>query len=140
VIEGYDPNNEADRIGLALLAIIQNQLELLGFEIGAVPLNDRFASDKCRGALLGTAFGVTQAEVENPSNKTLIDAAMAAFSLVYGNEVGNGLALQTMRDAAGENAELQAASDWAINDTKGVYSSGGVTSAVGYYAAVSGMI
>ena len=140
MIEGYDPANEADRVGLALLAIIQKQLDLLGFEIGAVPVDACFCTDKCRGALLGTAIGITQAEIENPSNKSVIDAAMAAFSLVYGNEIGSRLALQTIRDTADGNADVEAASDWAIQDTKGVYLSGGVTSAVAFYAASSGMI
>ena len=140
MIEDYDPNNEADRVGLALLAVIQKQLDLLGYEIGSVPLDDRFGSDKCRGALLGTAIAVAQAEIDNPSNKMLIDAAIAAFALVYGDEAGSQLALQTMRDAGEGNVDVETASDWAIGDTKGVYSSGGETSAVGFYAASNGLI
>jgi hypothetical protein len=138
--EVYDPTNENDRIGAALLLILQQQLDLLGYEIGTVPADERFATEKCRGALLGTAIGVTHAEIESPPNKAIIDAAVAAFCLVYGDEVGGQLAVQTIREAAAGTSDVEVAADWAMKDAKGVHLNGGVTSAVGFYVACNGMI
>ncbi len=138
--EVYNPTNEADRVAVALLAILGKQLDLLGFSMGSVPIDQTFGSDQCRGALLGTAIGIVQSEVESPSNKAILDATTTAFALVYGDEIGPRYALETIRDSSAGNDVINASSEWAIGDTKGVYSSGGVTSAVGFYVAAKQMI
>ena len=42
---------EDERTAVALLAMLTPQLELLGFQLGAVPSEAQFVSDKCRGYL-----------------------------------------------------------------------------------------
>jgi len=136
----YDPENEDDRIGLALLVILRKQLDLLNLEMGFVPADSIFASEKCRGALLGTALGILQSELSESTNRQIIDTTIAAFSLIYGDTRGRALALQTIREAGEGNSKVEECSDWALLDTKGVYKSGGLTSAAGFYLAASGMI
>jgi hypothetical protein len=104
----YDPVSETDRIGLGLLVVLAKQLELLGFELGAVPFDAQYGSDQCRGALLGTALAIVRAESVEPSNKQNLDTANAAFSLVYGKAAGGSLLckrsamrLEAMRSRSG---------------------------------------
>ena len=136
----YDPAKEADRIGLALLVNLQKQLDLLGYEIGKVPTEGQFISDKCRGYLYGLALGILDSEGIEVSRDAVIDTVIAAFALTYGDEVGRQLSFQTAQDVDAAKPDVVWASDWAIKDVQGVYSSGGITSTAGFYLAANGMI
>ena len=136
----YDPQNTTDRIGLVLLVNIQNQLDLLGYEIGQVPNAEPFNSKKCRGTLYGLALGVMDCEQIPPNRDTFIDTVIAAFGLVFGHPVGADIAQQTDSDISAQDLDVAWAADWSIRDLKGVYESGAVTSWAAFYLAAKKMI
>jgi hypothetical protein len=136
----YDPSKQADRLGLALLANLQKQLDLLGSEIGQVPPVEPFISAKCRGYLYGLSVGILSSEGIELSRDAVIDTLIAAFALIYGDEAGRDLSLQTAQEVEAGNPAVIWASDWAIAEIRGVYDSGGITSAAGFYLAANGMI
>ena len=140
ILSVYDPAKEADRIGLALLVNLQKQLDLLGYAIGQVPPEGRFVSDKCRGYLYGLSLGILVSEGIELSRDAVIDTVIAAFALTYGDEAGRDLSFQTAQDVGSGRLDVVWACDWGIEDVKGVYASGGVTSTAGFYLAASGMI
>jgi hypothetical protein len=136
----YDPHNEHDRMGLALLATIRPQLELLGYDLEAVPATEPFTSEKCRGSLAGLALGLLEAERIEISKDAIIDSLIAAFALVFSDALGRPLAIQTAEDIFDKVPDVMSASEWSRADVVGVYRSGGVTSASGFYLAAQGMI
>ena len=138
--EVYNPTNEHDRVGLALLVGLQSQLGLLNYKIGELPPHAPFTSDKCRGALYGLACGILISEHVELTKETLEDTLIAAFVTVYGDEHGPALAIQTAQDVKDEVPDVLQAGDWAIEDVKGVYASGGNTSMAAFYLAATGMI
>jgi hypothetical protein len=140
ILSVYDPSKEADRIGLALLVNLQKQLGLLGYEIGQVPPEGEFVSDKCRGYLYGLSLGILVSEGIELSRDAVIDTVIAAFALTYGDESGRDLSFQTAQDVSSGKPDVVWASDWGLEDVKGVYASGGITSTAGFYLAANGMI
>jgi hypothetical protein len=136
----YDPENQNDRIGLVLLVNIQNQLDLLGYEIGQVPDIEPFNSKKCRGSLYGLALGVMNCEQIPPDRDTFIDTLVAAFRLVFGHPLGADIAQQTDHDVSSGDVDVTWAADWSIKDLEGVYASGAATSWAAYYLAAKKMI
>ncbi len=89
---------------------------------------------------MGTAIAVVVEQHGKADNKAVIDASIAAFTIVFGTEVGRRAALQAIADAAQGNDDISNASDWAIKDTKTSQKVDSVATPIAYYAAVSGMI
>jgi hypothetical protein len=140
IANNFDPNNVNDRLGVALWNTIKPQLELLGFELETVPAMEPFTSKKFRGALLGLATGVIEAEGIDQNKDILIDTLIGAFAIVFSDEIGRDLSLQTFQELMSQDEEIMAASEWSRADVKGVYDSGGSTTAAGLYFAAKNMI
>ncbi len=135
-----DIDDPAKRTGVSLYLVLSRQFELIGKREGEFPFVDPFASDKARGALLGTAFAIVKHEFGETPNKEVIDAAIAAFTLAFGTDVGTGAALQTIRDASEGNEEINFASDWAIKDARTSLDDNSPASPAAYYLAVAEMM
>ena len=140
IAEVYDPNNEHDRVGLALLVTLQKQLGLLGYETGQVPAMGLYLSEKCLGYLYGLSIGILVAENIERTRDNLIDTIIAAFVLTYGDTAGRSLAKMTAELAVEGDKQILAASDWAIEEITTVYKTGHVTTAMGFYLAAKEML
>jgi hypothetical protein len=136
----YDPNNTHDRVAVALLANLQPQLQVLGFEISKVPATDVYISKDCRGYLYGWALGILVQENIERTKDNLIDTIIAAFGLTYGDELGRSLSIQTFEDTKANDKEVLWASDWAIAEMAKVYETGGEHMANGFYRGAKRML
>ena len=87
-LAGVDLSDPAQRTAAALFVVLKSQLDMLGYRPGTVPFDARFGSDRCRGALLGTAIAVVRGHREAPEREHYIDAITAAFTVVFGEAVG----------------------------------------------------
>lgn len=133
-----DPNQ---RIGADLYLILTKQFDLIGKPEGELPFVAPFASDKARGALLGTAIAVSRQHHGKTDPKSIIDAAITAFALAYGTEVGRKYALHALQESSdGENSDLSSAAEWALKDTEGSFRDDSVATPVAFYFAVAEMI
>lgn len=128
------------RTGTSLYLILSKQFDLIGKPEGAFPYTPPFATDKARGALLGTAIAVVRQQYGDAQHQAVVDAAITAFTLAYGQENGSYYAMQTLRDAAEGNEEVNFASDWAIKDTDGSVADDSPATPVAFYLAVAEMI
>lgn len=140
IADSFDFSDPNARVGASLYFIINRQLEALDLEIGKAPFEGRYATDKARGALVGTAIGVVQQEFGAAPHKPTIDATITAFVLVYGVEIGRATALEALRASAEGNDALNRAADWAVMDTKVASENGASSSPAAFYLAVSDMI
>ncbi|WP_293922177.1 hypothetical protein [Sphingobium sp. UBA5915] len=136
----YDPSNAHDRVGLALLGMLRPQLDLCGFELEHVPDIPPFNGPKCRGALIGISEGILVGEGVERTADNIYDTVIAAFALTFSDAVGRDMSLRTVNEAQAGNEEVNAAIEWAIEDTVGVYKSGGLSSAGSFYLAAMDMI
>ena len=128
------------RTGASLYLILSKQFDLIGKPEGLFPYVPPFASEKARGALLGTSIAIAQQQYGQPSQQSIIDAAVATFSLAYGEENGRFYAMQTMRDSADGNEAINFASDWAVKDTTSANDAQSSATPAALYLAVAGMI
>ena len=139
-IEDLDFDDPAVRTGVSLQMILSKQFDLIGKPEGEFPYTPPFATDKARGALLGTSIAIVRQQFGDLEQQAITDAAVAAFCLAYGSENGRFYALQTLKDSADGNEDVNFASDWAIKDTDGPNSSDGIATPVAFYLAVAEMI
>jgi hypothetical protein len=130
----------ATRTGASLYLVLSKQFELIGKPEGIFPYTSPFATDKARGALLGTAISIVRQQYREPQQQHIIDAAVTAFSLAYGNENGRFYALQTLRNSADGDNAVNFASDWAVRDTDGANADESPATPAAFYLAVAGMI
>jgi len=137
-LAGTDLSDPAQRTAAALFVVLKQQLDLLGYRPGSVPCDARFASDRCRGALMGTAIAIVRGHREAPEREHYIDAIVAAFTVVFGEKVGRQAALQTIENAAERNEAVISASDWAGTDTIETWSDASPSSPTAYYLAATG--
>jgi len=135
--ETADMSDPAHRIASALFVLLRNQLELLGFAPGTVPFDARFGSDACRGALLGTAFAVTRGHREAPEWPHFNDAIVAAFTVVYGEQVGPAKAAETIEDSGNRHAAVNAAAELASQDTIATWSDDSPSMPMAFYNAAN---
>lgn len=126
------------RIAATLFVVLKNQLELLGYAPGTVPFDARFGSEKCRGALLGTAFAAVRGHREAPEREHYIDGVASAFTLVFGAEVGSARAAQTIEDSGNGNAAVNSAADRAGQDMIDNWSDDTPTAPMAFYQAATG--
>lgn len=136
----YDPTKDTDRLGLALLMTLRPQLELLGLDTGIVPTEGAYVSETSRGYLFGLAQGLLIAEGVDPTPDNKVDALLGSFGLVYGDPIGRDWAVLTDQEMMAGNATVIEASEWAVKEVEGIYKSGGVTSAMGFYLSVNGLL
>jgi hypothetical protein len=137
--DSFNLDDPAERVGVRLYLILSKQLSLLGLQSGVVPFEEPFSSDACRGALLGTALALVFDEYGEAKGKPAIDAVIAAFSLVFGDEIGRSEALRVLQDSSDGNALVNLASDWAIRDTRST-DQHLPTTPIAFHAAATGMI
>lgn len=135
-----DFDDPAQRVGISLYFVLSKQFDLIGKREGEFPYVTPFASDKARGALLGTAIAIVRHEYGETPSKAVIDASITAFTLAFGAGEGAKRALQTIEEAAQGNVEIELASDWAIKDTAGAIEEHSPATPAAYYLAVDGMI
>jgi hypothetical protein len=133
-------DDPAERTGVSLYFVLSKQFDLIGKREGVFPYTPPFASDKARGALLGTAIAITRREYGEIPDQAVVDSAVAAFTLAYGQENGRFYALQTLKDSANGNEEVNFASDWAIKDTDGSIDENSPATPAAFYLAVAEMI
>jgi hypothetical protein len=131
--EIYDPGNMDDRIGLALLVVLQHQLRLLGFETGKVPYVAPFSSKRCRGYLYGLAMGVMECENIPPNPETFIGTLIATFGLVFGDPFGRDVVDSTDNELLKKDREVVSGISFGEADIRRIYSGEGVYSAEGFY-------
>lgn len=139
-VQELDWDNPSIRVGASLYLILAKQFELIGKPEGIFPYTPPFATDKARGALFGTAIAIAQQEHGEPDQQAIIEAAEAAFSMAYGNENGRYYALQTLRESAEGNDDINFASDWAIKDTASANDKNSPATPAAFYLAVAEMI
>ena len=128
------------RVGTSLYFVLSKQFDLIGKPEGEFPYILPFASDKARGALMGTGIAIARREHGATPHKSTIDAIITAFTLTFGADEGRKRALQTIEDAAQGNDDINYASNWAIKDTEGAIEDSSPGTPVAYYLAVDGMI
>lgn len=128
------------RTAASLYLILSKQFDVIGKPEGVFPYTAPFATDKARGALLGTAIAVVREQRGETPHQAVHDAAIAAFTLAYGAENGPFYALQALRDAADGNEDVNYASDWAIKDTIGAFADASPATPMAFYIAVAGML
>jgi hypothetical protein len=138
--EGVNWDDPAERTGASLYLILSKQFDLIGKPEGEFPYVPPFATDKSRGALLGTAIAVVRQQYGETPHNAIIDAAITAFTLAYGPENGKFYALQTFRESADGNEDVNFASDWAIRDTEGANRDDSPATPTAFYLAVAEMI
>jgi hypothetical protein len=131
--EVYDPENENDRIGLALLGMLQKQVSLLGLELEQVPPTPPYTSKACRGYLLGVAVAVLEQEGIAVTKDKFIDTVVAAFALVFGRDVGADLAQQTALEFEQPGSGLAQSFMFASQEIEVIYRSGGEIFASGFH-------
>ena len=139
-IADLDFDDPAVRTGVSLQMILSKQFDLIGKPEGEFPYTPPFATDKARGALLGTSIAIVRQQFGDFEQEAVTDAAVAAFSLTYGSENGRFYALQTLKDSSDGNVDVNFASDWAIRDTDSPNSSDGIATPVAFYLAVAEML
>ena len=135
-----DLSDPTHRIAATLFVVLKNQLELLGYKPGTVPFDARFGSAKCRGALLGTAIAVVRGHREAPERVHYIDAIVAAFTLVFGEQVARAKALETIELSADKNETVNSASDQAGQDTIDTWSDDSPSAPMAFYRAATGAL
>jgi hypothetical protein len=139
-IDSLDFDDPDVRVGTSLYFVLSKQFDLIGKPEGEFPYVPPFASDKARGALMGTAIAIVRREHGETPHKSTIDAIITAFTLAFGATEGRQQALQTIEDAAAGNADINYASDWAVKDTAGAIEESSPATPAAYYLAVDGMI
>ena len=137
---GLDKDDPTHRTAAALYLILKNQVELLGHQPGSVPLDERFASERSRGALMGTAIAVVRGHREAPEPDDYIDAIVAAFTVVFGEAIGEAQAHETIKQSGAKNAAVNSASDRAGQDTIDNWSDDSASRPMAYYRAVIGTL
>jgi len=136
-LTGADVADPTQRTAAALFVVLKNQLEQLGYTPGAVPFNAQFGSEQARGTLMGTAIAVVRGHREAPEREHYIDAIVAAFTVVFGEEIGRAKALETIEMSADKNAAVNAASDQAGQDTIDTFSDDSPTMPMAFYRAAT---
>jgi hypothetical protein len=126
------------RIGASIFLILKEQLARLGYRTGTLPFNAQFGSPECRGALMGTAIAIARGHREEPAREHYIDAIKAAFTVVYGPNVGMAKALETIEDSAGGSAVINTASDRAGEDTQTHWGQDSTTPPMAYNRGAGG--
>ena len=135
-IDKIDFDNPSERVGVRMYFTLRKQFELIGKPEGEFPFSPPFSGPKARGALLGTAIALVRQEFGSAPNKAVMDAAITAFSLAFGPELGGRAALDTIEEAGSGNDEILNASDWAIKDL----TEGASDDSDAFYLAVADMI
>jgi hypothetical protein len=136
-LAGVDLSDPTQRTAAALFVVLKSQLDMLGYRPGTVPFDARFGSDRCRGALMGTAVAVLRGHREAPEREHYIDAIAAAFMIVFGEQIGRAKALETIEMSADRNEVVNAASDWAGQDTIDTWSDDSPSTPMAYYRAAT---
>lgn len=139
-ISELDFDNPDIRVGTSLYFVLSKQFDLIGKREGEFPYVLPFASDKARGALLGTAIAIVRREYGDSPQEAIVDATIAAFTLAFGATEGTKRAWQTIDEAAQGNDGINFASDWAIKDTAGAIEENSPATPAAYYLAVADMI
>jgi len=137
-LAGADMSDPAQRTAATLFVVLKSQLDMLGFRPGTVPFDARFGSDRCRGALMGTAVAAVRGHREAPEREHYIDAIVAAFTVVFGEAIGRARALETIEASADRNETVNAASDWAGQDMIDTWSDTSPSAPTAYYRAATG--
>jgi hypothetical protein len=137
-LAGIDLSDPAQRTAATLFVVLKNQLDQLGYAPGTVPFDARFGSDRCRGALLGTAAAIVGGHRDTPEAEHYIDAIAAAFTVVYGEQLGRAKALETIEMSAQRNEVVNAASDQAGQDTIDTWSDDSPSVPMAFYRAATG--
>ncbi len=137
-LKGTDVDDPAQRIGAALFVVLKHQLDLLGLAPGTAPFSATFGSDTCRGALMGTAVAVVRGHREEPEREHYIDAIVAAFTIVFGEQIGRARALETIEMSADRNEAVNSASDRAGQDTIDTFSDDSPSMPTAFYRAATG--
>jgi hypothetical protein len=137
-LAGVDMSDPTQRTAATLFVVLKSQLDMLGFRPGMVPFDARFGSDRCRGALLGTAVAAVRGHREAPEREHYIDAIVAAFTVVFGEAIGRAKALETIEDSADRNEAVNTASDWAGKDMIDTWSDDSPSTPTAYYRAATG--
>lgn len=135
-----DFDDPAQRIGIQLYIMLREQFDILGKPEGEFPFVSPFASEKARGALLGTAVAVVSLEYGDSPVDLVTDAAIVAFTLTFGNAVGKQAALETISQACQGNKNINLAAKWATEDAVGCIEKGMLTNSCGYHVAVEGLL
>lgn len=133
-----DATDPTQRTAAALYVVLKSQLDQLGYAPGTVPYDARFGSERSRGALLGTAFAVTRGHREAPTQQDFFDTVTAAFTVVFGPDVGPAKALETIDEAGAKNAAINAAAEAANQDTIETFSDDDPSMPMAFYNAATG--
>ena len=137
IVDAGDP---AHRTAAAIFVVLKNQLERLGYMPGTVPFDGRFGSAQCRGVLMGTAIAIVRGHREAPEREHYIDAIVAAFTVVFGEQIGHAKALETIEDSADRNEAVNSASDLAGQDTIDHWSDDSPSTPMAFYHAATGTL
>lgn len=136
-LAGIDAADPVQRVAATLFVVLKNQLDLLGYAPGAVPFDERFGSVRCRGALLGTAVAVARGHRNSPEQQDYFDAIAAAFTIVFGAEIGPARARETIEQSGNQDKALNAAAEWANQDTLDAWSDLSATVPAAFYQAAT---
>lgn len=127
----------------AIIRIFTPQIEHLGYLPGTIPANSVFASLNARAAILGTVRGILAGEgLGHEGMEFEIDSYHAAFTLIYGPAISHPLMAEAVTienewPRTDQSFEMSSYSNWAMNDTIGVYKTG-YTSTMAYALVVQG--
>ena len=135
--ETVDFQDPDQRIGASIFLILKDQLARLGYRTGTVPFNARFGSPECRGALMGTAIAIARGHRDEPERQHYIDAIKAAFTVVFGPEIGPAKALETIEDSADGDAAVNSSSDRAGEDTQEHWGQHSTSPPMAFYRAAN---
>jgi hypothetical protein len=129
---------QADLVEAALRVLLEPQINALGYQLGAVPTDDEFVTEKCRGYLYGLPAGVLhQYDLLTVGGLSGRDALNTTFQMVYG-PVGLQFVVTSLKDI--QKPDFRAASEFAIQEVDQIYRMHHRTTALGFYHCKIGQL
>ena len=122
-----------DRVARALLFFLGKQILLMGYQLEAVPPEERFVSKGCRGYLIGVSHGIITCLGQKVDEAYLDELVRSSFILVFGRDIGQKLAEESLKEGV-LGTGLARGYFFGSNEVEAIFSSASVdiSSGVGF--------